>query len=146
MVRKLTEIKIPFNAWSIGKLNLAFKCATSRTKKYGSVGDIFMVDGNTYRLNMIVKLPLWFIRRYLYASEGCENPEVFEAVWNSIHPRKGFDPNQEVWYHHFDCIVAKDKCQQTFDFDVGIVIKKDIGIVIKKNDIDSDDIGPISGC
>jgi len=110
------EVKIPFNAWSIGKLNLALKCATSRTKKYGNVGDTFKVDGNTFKIDLVVKLPLWFIAKFLYESEGCVSEAEFINVWNSIHPRKGFDPNQVVWYHLFDCIILNVKTQKTFDF------------------------------
>ena len=33
--------------------------------------------------------------------EGCSNREDFENVWKQIHPRKGFDPETEVYIFHF---------------------------------------------
>lgn len=54
-----------------------------------------------YVLNLVVKLPLWFIRWHLYESEGCESGDEFEEVWTNIHPKKGFVDSDEVWYHHF---------------------------------------------
>ena len=98
------EIIIPFNDWSRDRLLLMVKRATSRTKRYGKVGDTFTVDGQRYELELIVKLPLWFISEELYDSEGCFHSLEFERVWKSIHPDKGFDPNQDVWYHKFKMI------------------------------------------
>jgi len=97
----MAEIKIPFNDWSKDKLNKQLKNATSRYKKYGKVGDTFEVNGWKYELEIVVKLPLWFISFYLYKSEGCNSSNGFESIWEEIHPRKGFLPFDEVWYHYF---------------------------------------------
>ena len=95
------RIKIPFNLWSQDKLLHELKKATSRYKKYGSVDDTFIMQGKCYYVNLVVKLPLWFIRNYLYESEGCKTPEEFENIWIGIHPNRGFRLGDEVWYHHF---------------------------------------------
>lgn len=110
------EIKIPFNVWSIGKLNADFKNATSRYKKYGSKGDIFYVDGNKYIILLVVKLPLWMIANYLYNTEGCNSPNQFINIWETIHPQKGFKKDDEVWYHLFDKIEERDSNQKTLEF------------------------------
>ena len=98
------EIKIPFNDWSQDKLVRGLKCATSRTKKYGVVGDTFTVNNHQYRLLLVVKLPLWFIANELFESEGAMSPEEFQNVWNDIHPIKGWTPDLMVWYHYFDLV------------------------------------------
>lgn len=95
------KIEIPFNKWSEERLNLFAKTATSRNKKYGEVGDTFEVNGTTYELDLVIKLPLWFVSEDLYDSEGALNFLEFEDIWKKIHPKKGFIPEQEVWYHHF---------------------------------------------
>ena len=99
-------INIPFNAWSKDKLNKVIKCATSRTKQYGEKGNYFMVDGRTYQIEFIVELPLWFVKHFLYETEGCETPDEFEVVWCKIHPVKGFDSSQIVYYHFFNDVTA----------------------------------------
>lgn len=101
------EIKIPFNDWSRQALANQTKKATSRNSKYGKVGDIFKVvkyfqtDETTYELELILRLPLWFVAEDLYRYEGAKSKEEFIEVWESIHPRKGYRPFDLVWYHHF---------------------------------------------
>jgi len=97
----MVEIEIPFNKWSKDKLMKNNKWATSRNKKYGEVGDTFVVDETTYELDFVIKLPLWFIAIELFESEGCLFPNEFREVWAQIHPRKGYVGHQMVWYHHF---------------------------------------------
>jgi len=115
----MSEIKIPFNVWSKSRLSVGCKTATSRTKRYGKVGDVFIVDGIRYELILVVKLPLWFIADNFYKSEGAFSSQEFINVWISIHPRKGFDKNEYVWYHLFRKIDVDDeqKKSKQFDFD-----------------------------
>jgi len=95
------EINIPFNKWSRDKLKKLVKTATSRNKKYGDVGDTFTVDGTVYELTAVCKVSLASIRDVCWDVEGCKSPEEFVQVWKSIHPRKGWDPDQKVWFHRF---------------------------------------------
>lgn len=97
----MKRIEIPFNEWSKERLNNLSKKATSRNKKYGEVGDWFRVDDIDYELDLVIKLPLWFVANELYISEGADAPEEFVYVWKDINPMKGYVPNQMVWYHHF---------------------------------------------
>ena len=98
------EIEIPFNDWSKERLNLCVKTATSRTKKYGNVGDTFTVEDSKYKITLINKLPLWFIANELFETEGCKSTQEFIDVWEEIHPRKGWVDEQEVYYHYFMCL------------------------------------------
>jgi len=106
------NIEIPFNDWSKERLMDQSKKATSRNKKYGKVGDNFIVykpknhpDKYTliavYEIELIIEIPLWFVAEDLYRSEGAESKEEFVKVWEEIHPRKGYRPFDLVWYHHF---------------------------------------------
>ena len=95
------KIKIPFNEWSKKRILNQTKKATSRYKKYGNVGDTFEVDGYKYELELVLKLPLWFITEDLYLSEGAKDSLELISIWKQIHPKKGFRPFDEVWYHHF---------------------------------------------
>ena len=95
------KIEIPFNDWSKERLGLSVKNAKSRNKKYGNVGDTFIVGESVYMLDLVVKLPLWFIAQELWRTEGCICDIEFMGIWEKIHPRKGWVDNQEVWYHHF---------------------------------------------
>ncbi len=99
------KINIPFNEWSKERLLILRKTATSRTKKYGESGDIFIVNDIKYELEFVMKLPLHVIRDYLYKTEGCVSKMEFEKVWADIHPKKGWDDNQMVWYHHFTPVI-----------------------------------------
>ena len=103
----MTEINIPFNEWSKERLYDERKCATSRNKKYGVVGDWFEVvfkdrnESRKYQLIDVIKTKLISVRDFAWKSEGADNPEDFEQVWNDIHPKKKFQPEQYVWFHRF---------------------------------------------
>ena len=95
------KIEIPFNEWSKDKLDKFIKNATSRNKQYGEKGDTFDYDGVRYEIVFVAKLPLWFIAKYLFKSEGAESDVEFIEVWIGIHPRARWTPNKEVFYHYF---------------------------------------------
>lgn len=95
------QVYVPFKEWSIDNILDGKKKATSRYKKFGNLGDYFHIYTKTYFFDLIIKLPLWFVRNELYVSEGCYSPEDFESRWNDIHQKRGFRPNDEIWYHHF---------------------------------------------
>ena len=101
------KIEIPFNKWSLERLYDERKCATTRNKKYGVVGDWFEVvfkdrdESRKYQLIEVTKTKLRSVRDFAWQDEGASCPEEFEKVWIEIHPRKGFELDKEVWYHHF---------------------------------------------
>lgn len=106
------RIKIPFNSWSRTRLISGKKYATSRNKRYGEVGDTFEAVGMRYVIRGVCWLPLWFVGSDLFESEGCDSPSEFVDVWNAIHPRKRWVPDQYVWYHLFVPVeIVKEKGQ-----------------------------------
>lgn len=84
-------MKLTFNDWSIQRIAEGRKFCTSRTKKYD--------DPRVVRTE---KFPLWFVRDFLWQVEGANSPQEFEEVWESIHPKKGFNKYQEVFVHFGD--------------------------------------------
>lgn len=101
------KIEIPFNDWSKKRLRQG-KIATSRNNRYGNPGDTFTVDDRNYKLVLVRKLPLWFIRDCLWGCEGALSPHEFVHVWCEIHKQKGWKDNQEVWFHMFDRVIVQD--------------------------------------
>ena len=94
-------VKIPFKPDFKDLMLRGQKTATSRTKKYGEVGDKFVAFGQIFVITDIQKFVLGIIATYHYEAEGFDNPKEFEKCWAKLHPRKGFDPYQYVFYHSF---------------------------------------------
>jgi len=109
---KEMKIEMPFNLWSKERLILGKKQATSRNKKYGDIGDTFIVGNWEYVIIGVTMFPLWFIRKYLYQTEGCDTPEEFVDIWNVIHPKKRWQSSQYVWYHLFEAKNAVEEPKQ----------------------------------
>jgi len=80
------------------------KTATSRTHKYGNPGDSFWAFGVLFDIKRVSKLPLSVVAEKHYQAEGFESPEAFRSVWVSLHPRKGWQPEQLVWFHEFEMV------------------------------------------
>lgn len=95
------EVQIPFTSWSLERLAKGIKIATSRNKKYGDVGDYFKADNRTYILTAITGKTLKEVAEQYYKAEGAESPDEFIKIWNSIHRKNGFVPEQVVLYHEF---------------------------------------------
>lgn len=93
--------QVPFNDWSRERLAAGDKTATTRTSRYGRPGDRFEVEGSIYELTHVLKLPLVIVAEHFYEQEGCEESAEFVEIWEDIHPRKGFEPDWEVWLHLF---------------------------------------------
>lgn len=98
----MAEINIPYNTWSKNKIYQNIKTATTRTKKYGKKGDVFIVDSVKYIITDYLKTKLEIVSSDFFREEGAGSPEEFIEVWNSMHPVKKFDPQQTVWIHFFE--------------------------------------------
>jgi len=95
-------IYIPFNEWSKKRILAGKKRATSRYKKYGDVGSKFMVDGKVFIITSIRRMRLMMVAYNHYKDEGAENPIEFIEIWKKIHPKRGFRPNDLVYFHEFE--------------------------------------------
>lgn len=97
---------LPFRPYFIKRIAGGTKRCTARNEKYGEVGDRLKTAAGTIELIEVARVPLEVVRDHYWTDEGCESPEDFERVWNAIHPRKGYVPDQQVWLHRF--IVVSD--------------------------------------
>jgi hypothetical protein len=64
-------------------------------------GVTFFVNASLSAINP--HIPLWhlsFVTNH-WKEEGCESREDFIQLWQKIHPRKGYDPYQQVYVHIF---------------------------------------------
>lgn len=103
------QVEIPFlDEWKEKMLH-GNKCCTSRTKKYGNTGDTFTAFGAKWLLNIVRKNTLWHVANKMFALEGCGSPEEFIKVWNKLHPRKGYNPDQLVWVYIFEQLGGIDE-------------------------------------
>nr|WAI02733.1 MAG: hypothetical protein OI719_00570 [Candidatus Methanoperedens sp.] len=99
-ISNVASIKVPFNAWSMDRLDAGEKVSTSRTSKLGNEGDTFVVKGKTFEIESVSRKSLSEISHDYYFDEGAKSPEEFELVWESLHP-SGFRPSQIVYFHQF---------------------------------------------
>ncbi len=101
----MAEITIPFHPEMVDAIFAGKKTFTSRTKRYGDVGDTFTLKRNgiiiTCCLNFILRYGLLFVATNFYEKEGFDSPEQFLEYWNKLHPRRGYAPDQQVWVHIF---------------------------------------------
>lgn len=95
------QVMIPFIAQFKQSMLNGTKLATSRTRQYGKPGDTFTFFGAEFKIISVWKIDLSFIANNFYQVEGCYNPEHFKKIWQTIHPIKGYQPNQLVYFHLF---------------------------------------------
>jgi len=96
------NIDIPFLERWKSKMLTGHKTATSRSKRYGNIGDTFTCFGVTFQLVDVSKQTLTFVAVHLYDFEGCSSPEQFRRVWEELHPRRGYIGSDKVWVHRFE--------------------------------------------
>lgn len=77
------------------------KTTTVRTKRYGSVGDEFELEGRTFRIVAVEMMPLAEARDRVWREEGMASAAEFERVWSENHPQRGFRGDDAVWVHRF---------------------------------------------
>jgi len=89
------------------------KTATTRTKKYGNGGDLFSAFGHTFQLTKVDKVFLQDIASTFYAQEGFKSQQEFCDCWIKLHPKKGYQFDQEVYLHQFKIVGFDTKhCSQ----------------------------------
>lgn len=97
----ITEIEIPFMQEFEPLILTGKKSATSRTKRYGYPDDYFKVGGRYFSLVSANKMKLGEVAENHYLEEGFNSDMEFIKCWKKLHPRKGYDPEQIVWFHKF---------------------------------------------
>lgn len=95
------RIQIPFRPHFKDAIIAGRKIATSRTKTYGKPGDEFEAFGYVFVIERQERISLGVVAHRHYEAEGFDSPEGFKNEWISIHPGRGYEPEQKVWMHWF---------------------------------------------
>lgn len=93
-------ITIPFRPQFREVMLSGQKILTARTKRFGAAGDRFQVFGATFEVVTVSQECLQDVSEH-WLEEGCTSRENFISIWLSLHPRKGYDPEELVWLHRF---------------------------------------------
>ena len=75
------RIKIPFNDRFIMPMVSGNKIMTTRSKRYGTIGDTFWVKGIRYKIKGVCKRELGEITTKWYKEEGFKTPKEFRDFW-----------------------------------------------------------------
>lgn len=96
----MKEIKIPFRLEFIIPICAGRKICTTRSKRYGDIGDYFYI-GKSIKLKIIgvFKEKLGVVAEHLYKEEGCNSPFHFKDIWLSLH--KKYEPDKRYFVHIF---------------------------------------------
>lgn len=80
------------------------KTVTTRSEAYGAAGEI--VDSPVGPLRLLEVRPerLHVVAHDHWREEGVESPEAFIAIWNRLHPRRGFEPDALRVLHRFEVV------------------------------------------
>lgn len=96
---KEKRIKIPFKEQFRDAMLSGKKICTTRTKRYGEVGDIFEAfDAEFELVGVCPTIALW-VGNFLYKEEGFEVAWDFHKIWRKLHPR--LDKSAVVYVHFF---------------------------------------------
>lgn len=100
----MSLVNVPFqDRWKEKMLEGAKTC-TSRTRRYGKMGDNFWEYEREFVIVRVERMTLLEVARDYWQMEGCDSPAGFEAAWIELHRRAGWRPTQLVWVHHFSRI------------------------------------------
>jgi hypothetical protein len=79
------------------------KTATTRTRRFGHVGDWFFAFGKTFVLIEVYRTPLTRVVYFLYQEEGFNTPQELIACWNGLHPDIKYEDQRDrpVYVHQF---------------------------------------------
>jgi hypothetical protein len=69
----------------------------------GAGGDRFLVFDQWFDLKIVTEVPLHYVAD-LWRQEGCTSRAHFIEVWESIHPGRGYQPEQIVFLHWFKLV------------------------------------------
>ena len=67
----------------------------------GDKGDVFHVFGGEFKIIATRRVKLGTVAEFYWKEEGADSADGFKKIWESIHPRRGYDPEQMVYLHWF---------------------------------------------
>ncbi len=94
------KIKIPFHDNFLISLSSGNKTMTTRSKRYGTLGDIFSIRKNiNFMIMGVFRVELKTIKRKWYRQEGFRTPKEFKDFWLTIHRK--WQPDKKFYLHTF---------------------------------------------
>jgi len=100
------KIEIPFNSRFLIPLLSGKKIATTRSRRYGKIGDYFQLQNHKgkdsdvkFKIISISREKLGDIAMELYHEEGFGSIEEFKEFWLTIHRK--WEPNKKYYLHIF---------------------------------------------
>ena len=99
--------RLPFRPEIEEPIRSGQKTMTTRTRRYGRLGDTLDTPFGPVRLTGLLYRPLANVRDNFWRAEGVGSAEEFVETWVRLHPRKGFVPEQLVWLHEFKFLGEK---------------------------------------
>jgi hypothetical protein len=96
----MNKVTIPFRPSFREAMLADIKTCTARSRRMADVGDRFLAFGAWFEIDGVTEESLAYVAD-CWQSEGCTSREHFIEVWNSIHPRRGYDPEEIVYLHRF---------------------------------------------
>ena len=99
----MTIVNIPFRPAFREPLLSGVKRCTARTTRMGAGGDRFLAFDQWFDLKIVTEAPLHYVAD-LWRQEGCTSREHFIEVWESMHPSRGYQPEQIVFLHWFKLV------------------------------------------
>lgn len=97
----MATVEIPFRPIFKTVMLTDIKTMTCRPRVMGRVDDRFRAFGAEFELTHVLRTTLLFVASDAWRQEGVESPAAFQVIWEDIHPRRGFDPEQVVYAHIF---------------------------------------------
>ena len=95
-------ISLPFQPRWHPAVLAGTKTTTVRTRRFGTPGDVFEVEGVAFRLVAVEAMTLARARDLAWRDEGMDDPAAFEAAWRENHPTRGWRDADTVWLHRFE--------------------------------------------
>lgn len=93
----MTKVTIPFLERFKEPMLNGTKTMTSRSKKYGNVGDTFDAFEATFEITEVGRLKLGDIASF-WKEEGMGSIDDFWKTWAQIHPLK--NSMEDIFYFH----------------------------------------------
>jgi len=94
-------IRLPFNIQFKEPMLKGQKTMTSRTSKYGNVGDEFQIFDRTFIITKIYPELLGVVADNHFYEEGFKTRQEFIDFWIMIHPVAKFQLYQKIYVHRF---------------------------------------------
>ena len=95
------NITIPFKSCWKDKMLSGRKTCTTRTKRYGRVGDIFEAFGEKFVIEKVGRHRLGIVMFGASYEDGFESSYEMKDFWKKLHPYRRYDEDMKVWAHWF---------------------------------------------